>query len=225
MFAGISQRYDLLNTLLSAGRDRGWRAFTVEQCQLHPGDMAVDVCAGTGEIAFDLGRAVGDRGRAVGVDFCAEMLEVGKEKIAGTSLSPRVEFVQANAESMPFPDDTFAAATNGFALRNVASIERTLREMRRVVRPGGRVVVLEIAKPQLPIMRSLYQPYLYRAVPFIGKLISGNSAAYTYLPNSLTHFPSRREILATFAAVGLQQARCYELTLGVATVFVGIKGE
>ncbi len=223
MFSAISSRYDMLNRVMSGRRDVAWRTFAVQQCRLESGDLAVDVCAGTGDITIELAQVVGNKGKVVGVDFCFEMMEVGCEKIAQRKLGSAIEFVQANAESMPFPDNTFAAATNGFAMRNVANIERTLREMGRVVRPGGRVVVLELAKPQIPVIRSLYEPYFYRVVPIIGSIISGNGGAYKYLPNSLTHFPPRKEILATFEKVGLKSARCYDLTLGVATVFVGIK--
>lgn len=223
MFAAISGRYDLLNRVMSGRRDRSWRIFAVQQCRLQQGDSAVDVCAGTGDIAIELAQAVGSKGKVVGVDFCLEMMEVGREKVARHRLGSQIEFVQANAERMPFPDDTFAAATNGFAMRNVASIERTLREMRRVVKPGGRVVVLELAKPEIPVIRSLYEPYFYHVVPVIGGIISGNRGAYKYLPKSLIHFPPRQEILDIFASVGLKSARCCDLTLGIATVFVGIK--
>ncbi|MCL5264825.1 MAG: bifunctional demethylmenaquinone methyltransferase/2-methoxy-6-polyprenyl-1,4-benzoquinol methylase UbiE [Chloroflexi bacterium] len=223
MFADISGKYDLLNALLSAQRDRAWRRFAVDKCLLRPGDCAVDVCAGTGDISIELARRVGTGGKVIGVDFTYEMMEIGQEKVARKGLEAQIEFVQANAEGMPFDDDTFVAATNGFAMRNVASIERALREMRRVVRPGGRVVVLELAKPQIPVIRSLYDPYFYHVVPMIGRVVGGNGGAYKYLPNSLTHFPPRREILDIFAAVGLRSAKCYDLTLGVATVFVGVK--
>ncbi|MBI4316880.1 MAG: ubiquinone/menaquinone biosynthesis methyltransferase [Chloroflexi bacterium] len=223
MFAGIARRYDLLNTVLTASRDRHWRRFAADAARLRADDTALDVCTGTGEIALELARRVGPSGRVVALDFCEDMLAVARGKLGAVACEGYVELVLGNAEGLPFPDDSFVATTNGFALRNVASIERTLCEMRRVTWPGGKVVALEIAKPQMPIIRHLYRPYFYGLVPIFGRLISGDTGAYRYLPDSLTRFPSRKGILDLFTAVGLRNPRCHDLTLGIATVFVGTK--
>ncbi|GAW91887.1 demethylmenaquinone methyltransferase [Calderihabitans maritimus] len=225
LFSSIAHRYDLLNTLLSFNRDRYWRYFAVKQTGLRPGGKGLDVCCGTGKLAIEQAKVVGPAGKVVGLDFCENMLEVGKKNVARTPYRDIIEFVQGNAIDLPFPDNTFDCATIGFALRNVPDIEKTISEMMRVVRPGGKVVSLELAKPSLPVFKQLYYFYFNRLVPFLGRLGVGLEGPYSYLPNSLKSFPHQEEIRQLFAGVGLEDARYYELTGGIVAVHVGTKPE
>ncbi len=224
MFARIARRYDLMNRLMTGGRDVTWRRFVVEQAALSPGGMALDAATGTADIALELARQNGDGmgdGMVVGLDFCQEMMEVGQDKVAAAGA--RVRFVAGDMLHLPFPDNTFQAVTTGFAMRNVTDIPGTFAEMRRVVRPGGRVVCLEIARPGSLLFRPLFRLYFYRLVPLMGALISGQDEAYSYLPHSLTDFPAPDELAATMEEVGLRQVRYTRLNLGTVAVHVGVK--
>jgi len=223
LFSKIAHRYDLLNTVLSFNRDKYWRRFAVARCGLRPGGCGVDVCCGTGMFALEQARVVGTTGRVVGVDFCEEMLARGRKNVARTPYKDVIEFVWGNAMDLPFPDDTFDCATIGFALRNVSDIAQTIREMMRVVRPGGRVVSLELAKPSRPLFKQAYYLYFNHLVPLLGRLGVGLEGPYRYLPHSLKSFPHQAEIRDLFAAVGLQDAHYFELTGGIVAVHVGMK--
>ncbi len=224
MFARIARRYDLMNRLMTGGRDVAWRRFVVEQAALSPGGMALDAATGTADIALELARQNGGQnsdGMVVGLDFCPQMMEVGQSKVATAGV--RVHFAAGDMLHLPFPDDTFEAVTTGFAMRNVTDIPRAFAEMRRVVQPGGRVVCLEIARPDSPLFRPLFRLYFYRLVPLIGALISGQGYAYAYLPQSLTNFPSPDELAATMEEVGLRQVKYTRLNLGTVAVHTGVK--
>jgi demethylmenaquinone methyltransferase/2-methoxy-6-polyprenyl-1,4-benzoquinol methylase len=222
LFASIAPRYDLLNSILSFNRHKYWRAFAVRQCALWPGDRAVDVCAGTMDFAIELSKVVGPSGRVVGVDFCRPMLEVGRTKLEKRRIG-NISFMEGNAERLPFESDSFRAATIGFALRNVASVENTLAEMTRVVEPGGRVVSLELLTPTGPVFKRIYRLYSCRVLPFIAGAINGRRAPYEYLPASIMRFCSREELAKIMQKVGLADVKVYDLTGGIAAVHVGIK--
>ena len=222
LFASIAPRYDLLNTILSFNCHRRWRAFAVRQCGLSPGDAALDVCAGTLDIAIELSRAVGTSGGVVGVDFCRPMLEVGRAKLKKRRIG-NVFLVEGNAEHLPLPSNLFGAATIGFALRNVASVENTLAEMARVAKPGGRVVSLELAKPEAPVFRHLYGLYFNHILPLIGGVVNGGRGPYEYLPESVRRFHSREELSRIMQNVGLGDVRVYNLAGGAVAVHVGTK--
>ena len=222
LFASIAPRYDLLNSILSFNCHKRWRAFAVRQCSLSPGDAALDVCAGTLDLAIELSRPVGPTGRVVGVDFCRPMLEVGRRKLEKRRIG-NVFPVEGNAERLPVPSGSFRAATIGFALRNVASVENTLAEMARVVKPGGRVVSLELAKPEGPVFRRLHRLYFYHVLPVIGGAVNRRREAYQYLPESLERFQSREELSEMMRNVGLGDVRVHDLAGGAIAVHVGIK--
>ncbi|SHJ42243.1 demethylmenaquinone methyltransferase [Desulfofundulus thermosubterraneus] len=221
IFSSIAHRYDLLNTALSFNRDKYWRRFAAAQTGLQPGGYGLDVCCGTGMLTIEQARLVGPRGRVVGLDFCENMLAKARENVKKTPFSEQIQFVQGNAVNLPFPDNTFDCATIGFALRNVPDIRKTISEMARVVRPGGKVVSLELSKPNTPLFRQLYYFYFNHLVPLLGRLGIGFDGPYSYLPNSLKDFPHQREIKELFSDVGLADARYYELTGGIVTVHVG----
>ena len=218
MFARIARRYDLMNRLMTGGRDRVWRQIVVQYARLPPGGWLLDVATGTGDIGHEALRQHPDA-RAVGADFTLEMMQVGQAKKPGSQL----HFVGGDALCLPFADDTFDAAVSGFMMRNVADISRAFAEQHRVVKPGGRVVCLEISRPQTPVFRELFRFYFYRLVPVIGALVSGQREAYTYLPHSLTHFPEPKELAETMRSVGLRDVHFRRLMWGTVAIHVGVK--
>lgn len=221
MFSRIAGRYDVLNRVMSFRRDVRWRRYAADAAALKPGDAALDVATGTGDLAFELARRVGPKGRVVGVDFVEEMLTIARAKAAKMPDMSICTFSQANALELPFEDDTFRAATIGFALRNVTDIAGCLAEMRRVVAPGGRVVSLELSKPVWPVFRHIYYFYFYRFVPVLGRLGQGVDGPYTYLPHSLTHFPDQASLADIMRKVGLKDVQYRNLTGGIAAIHVG----
>jgi demethylmenaquinone methyltransferase/2-methoxy-6-polyprenyl-1,4-benzoquinol methylase len=240
MFGRIALRYDLMNRLMTLGRDRAWRRYTVAEALSDPlagaarGDtMAgtaksgektttrlLDVATGTGDLALEA-LCQQPRARAVGLDFTPEMLVLAQQKAADSRAG--LGLVAGDALRSPFADGAFDAVVTAFALRNVTSIPEAFAEMARVTRSGGRVACLEIAKPQLPLFRCVFALYFYRLVPLIGKMISGETEAYTYLPHSLTSFLTPDEIMAVMRSTGWREVRCRRLMLGTVAVHVGIR--
>jgi demethylmenaquinone methyltransferase/2-methoxy-6-polyprenyl-1,4-benzoquinol methylase len=214
MFDRISPSYDRMNRLMSAGRDGRWRALGVRASGVQPGDRALDVCCGTGDFAIELRRAIGPAGHVVGLDFAPEMLAVARRKC------PAVEWVQGDALALPFGDGEFAAACVGFGVRNLSDAERGFAEMARVVRPGGRVVCLEMSTPPAPI-RPLSQVWTDRGVPVLGRLVAGDADAYRYLPASVHRFPPAPELAAIMEQAGLIDVSFRRLMLGVVALHVG----
>ncbi|MCL5780852.1 MAG: demethylmenaquinone methyltransferase [Firmicutes bacterium] len=223
VFSTIAHRYDLMNTTLSFNRDKYWRRFAVSQTGLQPGGIALDVACGTGMLSIELAKAAGTSGRVTGLDFCENMLAQAVRNIEKTFYKNNIELIQGNAMALPFADNTFDCATIGFALRNVPDVEGCIAEMRRVVKPEGRVVSLELAKPSAPVFKQLYYLYFEQLVPLLGKLGVGKDGPYQWLPNSLKIFPHQSAIKDIFTKVGLKDAVYHELTGGIVAVHVGIK--
>lgn len=224
IFSAIAHRYDLLNSLLSFNQDKSWRRFAVRQTGLRPGGRGLDVCCGTGMFALEQAKVAGPNGKVVGVDFCEKMLARARLNIAKTPYAGVIELVFGNAVKLPLADDSFDCATIGFALRNVPDIFQTVAEMTRVVRPGGKVVSLELSKPTAPVFKQLYSLYFNRLVPLIGRLGVGISGPYGYLPESLKDFPDQEEIKKIFERAGLKDVHYFRLTGGVVSVHVGTVG-
>jgi len=222
LFRRVAPRYDFLNRLLSFRRDVGWRRFTARQAGLKPGDQVLDIATGTGDLAFELARYVGPQGRVVGLDFVEEMLVRAEAKAKGMGLASVCQFVHGNALDLPFPDESFDAASIAFGLRNVTDWERCLREMRRVVRPGGRVLVLEFSHPVWPVFRQVYFLYFRHLVPLIGRLIQGDPDTYRYLPETVLAFPDQEALAGMMRAVGLRDVHYYNLTGGICCLHVGV---
>jgi len=222
MFGHIARRYDLMNHLMTLGRDRAWRRHTVGQLYFESDEskIVLDVATGTGDLTFEL-LDQHPNARVVGLDFTPEMLALAQEK-AGTAVSG-LSWMVADAMRLPFADASFDGVITGFALRNVTDIPATFAEMARVTRPQGRVASLEIAKPRTPIFRRLFSFYFYRIVPLIGSLISGQRAAYTYLPHSLTGFLTPDQIAAVMRQAGWNQVSHRQLMIGTVTVHTGVK--
>ena len=216
MFDRIAGLYDLMNSVMTAGLHHFWRERAADLAALTPGDRALDVATGTGDLALELARRVGPAGEVVGSDFSEGMLEHARRKGSGAA---NVRFEQANALALPYADGEFAAATVGFGARNFSDLAQGLREMTRVVRPGGRVVVLEITTPTKPPLSTFFRLWFDRVVPMIGR-----DEAYTYLPNSVKRFPGPQALGAVMAEAGLQDIRWILTAGGIIALHVGTKG-
>ncbi len=216
MFSSIARRYDFLNTVLSFGRDRHWRAFTAATLDLQGNEVVLDVATGTGKLARELTQKLTKGGSVVGIDFCQKML------LQASASTGRIDLLLATSDNAPFRDSTFDCATIAFALRNVPDIERTLREATRVVKSGGKVVCLEFSRPRHRLLRGLHQLYLTTLLPSIGLLISGNRGAYSYLAKSIMGFCHPTELKQIMERAGLAEVDFHPLTWGVVTVHVGL---
>jgi demethylmenaquinone methyltransferase/2-methoxy-6-polyprenyl-1,4-benzoquinol methylase len=224
MFGEIAGRYDFLNHLLSLNVDRYWRWRTVRRAPVEGDAPVLDVCSGTGDLALAYHRAARGAVPVVGADFCPEMLVRAAAKSQRAGADGRVTFLAADTLRLPFADDTFQIVCVAFGLRNVSDTDGGLREMTRVCRPGGRVVVLEFSMPRWQPFRAIYGWYFRRVLPRIGQWLSRNRYdAYAYLPTSVGEFPEREALCEKMHAAGLSDARYYSLTFGIATLYVGRK--
>lgn len=220
MFAGVAPRYDLLNRLLSGSLDGVWRRRAAGALGLRPGASVIDLCCGTGEQAVALAR----RGyRVAASDFCLPMLALAEPKYRRLDRPPRG--FAADAMATPFGDRAFDGATVSFGLRNVASLDEALREIHRLLRPGGRLAVLEFAVPENAALRALYLFYFRRLLPFIGRVVSHRGSAYTYLPSSVLEFPQRQSFLERMSAAGLADARWFDLSFGIVCLYIARRPE
>ncbi len=223
VFSHIAKRYDVMNSVLSFNVHKLWRRFAMRRMLVLQDARCLDVATGTADWAIALAREAGAGGHVVGLDFCREMLEVGERKIAREGLADTVELVHGNAMALPFADDSFDFATIGFGLRNVPDIQHVLREMARVVRPGGMVVSLELSKPDWKPFRALYYAYFYHILPLVGRLAVGRSEPYRWLPESLIPFPDRHGLAGMFVDAGLEQVENHALTGGICALHIGRK--
>lgn len=220
MFAAIAPRYDATNRLLTAGVDEAWRRRAVRLLAAPRGGTVIDLCCGTGDLAFHLARS--DRTLSVvGVDFCEPMLEGARSRATRAGAGDRLRFELADVMTLPFPDASFDGATMGFSMRNVVDIAGTLREVRRVLRPGARFVNLDVTHAPNRLFRRLFDVYFYRVVPLLGGLVGGSKSAYRYLPNSLTNYPDADRLAAAFIAAGFAAARFVRLGGGAIALHVG----
>jgi demethylmenaquinone methyltransferase / 2-methoxy-6-polyprenyl-1,4-benzoquinol methylase len=218
MFSRIARTYDFMNVLMSFGQDGAWRRFVVNKARPSKGGLALDVATGTGRIAQETAR----RGtNVVGIDSCPPMMVQGRNE--GVGAGEPVFFAGGDALNLPFPDSTFDCATTGFAMRNVTDIEAVFREMVRVVKPGGRVVCMEVGKPRWRVTRLFHQVYTRGVVPLMGRLIVGDSDAYSYLPNSMGKFPPPQELARIMIRAGVRNVRWKQLTFGAVAIHWGEK--
>jgi len=222
MFGAIAPRYDFLNRLLSFGIDRRWRTRAVQMLRYQAGSRILDVATGTGDVALEIARSTPASVTITGADFCKEMVDLGREKVALSPYSGRIDFQVAPCEDLPFEDNTFDSITIAFGIRNVVDRRLGLAEMWRVLRPGGRMIILEFSTPRSLVFREIYYFYFRRLLPMIGGLFSRYNA-YQYLPDSVLEFPSQEEFSAIMAGVGFRNIQVQELTFGIASIYIGEK--
>ncbi len=222
MFQTIAPQYDFLNRLLSLGIDRYWRSFAVGQLVIPEGGKVLDIATGTGDVALKVASTTPDSVSIVGEDFTQGMLVLGKEKIEQSPYAHRIKLVNAPCESIPHPDRMFDGITIAFGIRNVVDREAGLSEMCRVLKPGGRAVILEFSNPRNRFFGALYSFYFRRLLPFVGGLFSKRSA-YQYLPDSVLEFPAREVFCSMMQQAGFSETEYYDLTFGIVTVYVGTK--
>lgn len=223
MFDSISPNYDLINTVTSFGMHYLWRKKAVRLAGVRQGNTALDICCGTGDFSIALAKTTGPNGRVSGLDFSSEMIKKAEEKIRGTNLEKIISYQEGDAEQLPFPDNTFDICAVGYGIRNLADRERGFSEMRRVIKPGGRVVCLDLGHPTIPVFRPIYMFYLFRVVPFLGQIISPQSEAYTYLPHSLNTFPTQDELKKLMEKAGLKDVRYWNILGGAMAIHIGVK--
>jgi demethylmenaquinone methyltransferase / 2-methoxy-6-polyprenyl-1,4-benzoquinol methylase len=222
MFRRIARRYDLMNRVLSLGMDGSWRRLAAKQADLRPGDRALDVASGTGDLAFELAKRVGASGSVIGLDITREMLDLGHKKSIERR-ETRVDHLEGDAMTLPYRDNSFRAATMAFGGRNVPDLTGAFGEMRRVITPGGRVVFLELNRPSMWGFRHLFDFYFHTFSPLVGGVVSGDRAAYEYLPRSVDRFESVEDVSSCMRQAGLVDVQVQRLIFGVANVHTGSK--
>jgi len=222
VFDSVANRYDLMNDLMSGGLHRLWKRFTLELTHLRPGQQALDVAGGTGDLAAGLARQVGREGLVVLTDINAAMLQRGRDRLIDAGLADNVRYAQANAEKLPFADGRFHCVTIGFGLRNVTDKPAALASMRRVLRPGGQLLVLEFSHP-IAAIAPLYDAYSFQVLPRLGKLVARDEASYRYLAESIRVHPDQEQLLAMMREAGLEGCRYHNLAGGIVAVHRGFK--
>jgi demethylmenaquinone methyltransferase/2-methoxy-6-polyprenyl-1,4-benzoquinol methylase len=224
MFDAIAGRYDLLNHLLSAGIDRRWRARAIRSLQLIGREHVLDVCTGTGDLAIAAVRGQPSAWRVVGVDFSAAMLRIGDRKLHDRELHRRIAMVQGDAARVPVADGAIDAVTIGFGIRNVQDMDVVCAELHRVLKPGGRLAILEFAVPTVPVFGALYGWYVGRVLPHIGRAVSRNDSAYAYLPASISAFATPDEFVKILRRAGFIEISPIRLALGSVILYTAQKG-
>jgi demethylmenaquinone methyltransferase/2-methoxy-6-polyprenyl-1,4-benzoquinol methylase len=223
VFDSVATNYDLMNDLMSGGAHRLWKEFTLSLTGLHAGQRALDVAGGTGDLTAGLAKQVGKSGVVILSDINAAMLGEGRDRMLDAGLVGNVSCVLANAEKLPFADSQFDCVTIGFGLRNVTDKRAALADMRRVLKPGGQLLVLEFSHPVLPLLKPLYDLYSFRVLPLLGKFVARDEASYRYLAESIRMHPDQETLLGMLRDAGLEDCRYHNLTGGIVAVHRGYK--
>ena len=223
VFDSVAPKYDLMNDLMSGGLHRLWKRFALRRTGLRPGQRALDVAGGTGDLAAGMSRQVGPNGLVVLTDINASMLAEGRRRLTDRGIVGNLRLVQADAEKLPFRDETFHCVTIGFGLRNVTDKLEALNSMARTLRPGGRLVILEFSKPVLEPLRVVYDQYSFKLLPALGELVAHDADSYRYLAESIRMHPDQQELLEMMRSAGLEDCRYYNLTGGIVAVHMGFR--
>lgn len=223
VFHSVAAKYDLMNDLMSAGIHRLWKRFTIELSGVRPGNRVLDIAGGTGDLTRHFSELVGPQGEVVLADINASMLRVGRDKLLDKGIAANVHFVQADAEKLPFPSDHFDVVTIAFGLRNVTHKEEALRSMLRVLKPGGRLLVLEFSKPTNPLLSKAYDTYSFNVLPLMGRLITQDADSYRYLAESIRMHPDQDTLKAMMADAGFERVTYHNMTGGIVALHRGVK--
>jgi demethylmenaquinone methyltransferase/2-methoxy-6-polyprenyl-1,4-benzoquinol methylase len=223
VFASVAGKYDVMNDLMSFGVHRLWKHFTLSLTGLKPGQHALDVAGGTGDLALGMLRQVGKEGRVILSDINPSMLEVGRDRLLDLGFVGNVECLVADAERLPFDDNSFDCLTIGFGLRNVTDKTAALRSMHRVLKPGGQLLVLEFSTPVAPGLKPLYDAYSFNVLPLLGRFVAGDAASYRYLAESIRMHPNQESLLEMLRTAGFGQARYHNLSGGIVALHRGFK--
>jgi demethylmenaquinone methyltransferase/2-methoxy-6-polyprenyl-1,4-benzoquinol methylase len=223
VFDSVAGKYDLMNDLMSMGVHRLWKRFTINQSRVRTGQKVLDIAGGTGDLTREFSKRVGETGQVVLADINASMLQVGRDRLIDKGILHNVEYVQANAENLPFPDNHFDCITIAFGLRNVTHKENALASMFRVLKPGGQALILEFSKPVLPLLKPVYDVYSFSVLPFLGNLILKDPDSYRYLAESIRMHPDQETLKAMMEQAGFEACKVHNLSGGIVALHVGSK--
>lgn len=223
VFHSVASKYDVMNDFMSMGVHRLWKKYTIETSGVRPGHRVLDLAGGTGDLAKQFSKKVGAKGQVVLSDINASMLAEGRSRMIDAGVSNNMEFVQANAECLPFPDNHFNLVTIAFGLRNVTDKDAALRSIHRILKPGGRLLVLEFSRPTNPVIRKIYDEYSFNVIPKVGKAVTGDEESYQYLVESIRMHPDQDTLKDMVLNAGFDQADYINLTNGVVAIHRGFK--
>ncbi|MGS2717870.1 bifunctional demethylmenaquinone methyltransferase/2-methoxy-6-polyprenyl-1,4-benzoquinol methylase UbiE [Eionea flava] len=223
VFHSVAGKYDVMNDLMSGGVHRLWKRFTIEMSAVRPGHKVLDIAGGTGDLAYKFSKLVGDTGQVILSDINSSMLNVGRDRLIDRGVNNNVQYVQLDAQHIPFEDNSFDCITISFGLRNVTDKELALRSMLRVLKPGGRLLVLEFSKPKNTLLEKVYDQYSFRLLPMMGKLITNDADSYQYLAESIRMHPDQETLKGMMSTAGFEQVEYHNMTGGIVALHKGIK--
>ncbi len=223
VFHSVAARYDLMNDLMSGGVHRLWKRFTIELAGVRPGQKVLDIAGGTGDLSYAFARRVGPEGLVVLADINESMLNVGRDRLTDRGVAGNLQYAQADAQYLPFPDNTFDCITIAFGLRNVTDKDLALASMLRVLKPGGRLLVLEFSKPGNPLLEKAYDAYSFKLLPFMGKVVANDADSYRYLAESIRMHPDQETLKGMMDRAGFVRTEYHNMTGGVVALHKGVK--
>lgn len=223
VFHSVAAKYDIMNDLMSGGVHRLWKRFTIESSAVRPGHKVLDIAGGTGDLSAKFSKLVGKEGKVVLADINSSMLKVGRDKLMNNGIAGNIEFVQADAQKLPFPDNYFDCITIAFGLRNVTDKDEALRSMHRILKPGGRLLVLEFSKTENPVLEKVYDTYSFKLLPLMGKLVTNDAESYRYLAESIRMHPDQETLKGMMLEAGFNSCEYYNMTGGIVALHKAIK--
>jgi demethylmenaquinone methyltransferase / 2-methoxy-6-polyprenyl-1,4-benzoquinol methylase len=223
VFHSVAPRYDLMNDLMSCGLHRLWKRFSIELASIRPHHWVLDLASGTGDLALRMAPLLGERGRLFITDINASMLKQARERMVESGYAAHIHYLQVNAEKIPFPDNTFDCLTIGFGLRNVTHKDIALQEMARVLKPGGKLIILEFSRPTLPLLNTAYDLYSFNILPLLGKVFAQDEQSYRYLAESIRMHPDQKTLSTMMRSAGFEKVDFHNLTGGIVAIHRGYK--